>query len=160
MKLRPSSPLEFARPVGYRRDFDISSNATLCAQAQATTTHRARTSPSACVVRSMNRTPVTLFSSEIITSRTIELGTISSFPVLSAGLMCPSNELYLAATSQPAMQLPQKWQAGRVAVGTVRVDLRTWMILRPSFSAPRLTMRSLHFIGAGGRKTPSGRSSR
>jgi len=87
MKLRPSSPLEFARPVGYRLDFDISSSATLWAQAQETTTHRARTSSPACVVRSMKRTPVTLFSSEIITSRTIELGTISSFPVLSAGRM-------------------------------------------------------------------------
>src|SRR5438093_3957969 len=99
----------------------MSSSATLCAQAQETTTHLAWTSPSARVVRSMNRTPVALFSLEIVTSRTIELATISSFPVLSAGLMCPSNELYLAATSQPAMQFPQKWQAGRDGVATVKV---------------------------------------
>ena len=43
---------------------------------------------------------------------------------------------------------------------TVKVDLRTWMILSPSFSAPRLTIKSLHFIGTGGRKMPSGKSSR
>jgi len=28
--------------------------------------------------------------------------------------------MYLATTSQPDMQLPQKWQAGRVAVGRLR----------------------------------------
>src|SRR5438270_184629 len=38
----------------------------------------------------MKHTPVALLSPEIVTSRTIELGMISSLPVLSAGPMWPS----------------------------------------------------------------------
>ena len=55
----------------------------------------------------------------------MELGKISSLPVLSAGFMWTSAELYFAATSQPDMQLPQKWQAGRVLLARLNVDLRT-----------------------------------
>ena len=51
-------------------------------------------------------------------------------PLSSAGAMWTSAELYFATTSQPAMQLPQKWQAGRVLVGTVSVALRTWITCR------------------------------
>ena len=36
--------------------------------------------------------------------------------------MWTSAELYLATTSQPAMQLPQKWQAGRASGAALRVD--------------------------------------
>ena len=74
--------------------------------------------------------------------------------------MWTSAELYLATTSQPAMQFPQKWQAGRERMGRLSVDLRTWMTFTPSLAAPRCTSTSLHFIGTGGRKMPSGRSSR
>ncbi len=38
-------------------------------------------------------------------------------PLFSAGAMWTSAELYFATTSHPAMQLPQKWHAGRVLVG-------------------------------------------
>ena len=58
------------------------------------------------------------------------------------------------------MQLPQKWQAGRVCVGTVSVALRTWISVAPTERAARRRISSLHFIGTGGRNSPSGRSSR
>jgi hypothetical protein len=37
----------------------------------------------------------------------------------------PGAELYFATTSQPAMQFPQKWQAGRVGVDTDSVAFLT-----------------------------------
>ena len=61
--------------------------------------------------------------------------------------MWTSAELYFATTSHPAMQLPQKWHAGRVPVGTVSVALRTWIRFAPSDRAARCRISSLHFSG-------------
>src|SRR5688572_16215143 len=107
MKYRPSVSLEFASPVGYSRDFDISISPMLPVHAQQTTTHFARISPSANVSRFRKRTPVALLSLETTTSRTTEFGKTLSLRVFSAGPIWTSAELYFAATSHPAMQLPQ-----------------------------------------------------
>ena len=125
MKCRPSAPLEFARPVGYRLDLDMSSSATLWTQPQATTTHRPLTSPSRLWTRLKNPTPVARLSFETSTSRTMESLKTVTRPAFSAGAMCTSAELYFATTSQPAMQFPQKWQAGRVGVDTDSVAFLT-----------------------------------
>ena len=125
MKCRPSAPLEFARPVGYRLDLDMSSSATLCTHPQATTTHRPLTSPSRLWTRLKKPNagrPVVLRDQHLPNDESEKTVTR---PVFSAGAMCTSAELYFATTSQPAMQFPQKWQAGRVGVDTDSVAFLT-----------------------------------
>src|SRR4030095_11686543 len=148
---RPSWPLELARPPGYRREVDIISNATLWTQAHATTTERPRTSPSRWCTRCRYRTPVARFSSDTSTSRTMQSENTVTRPPASAGTMWTSAELYFATTSQPAMQLPQKWHAGREFIGTDSVDLRTWMIRAPTDAAARCRISSPHLTGTRAR---------
>ena len=74
----------------------------------------------------MKRTPVTRFS--VDDDHFAHDRVLHDFEVAglaAPGIMWTSAELYLATTSQPAMQLPQKWQAGRVPLGRDNVDLRT-----------------------------------
>ena len=84
----------------------------LWTQAQATTTARPRTSLALVhAVQIADAGRAVLVRDQHLADDAV--GKTVTRPLFSAGAMWTSAELYFATTSHPAMQLPQKWHAGR-----------------------------------------------
>ena len=117
-------------PSDSARDFDIISSADALHAGAGDDDARPRTSPSALVyaVEVADAGGAILVRDQHLAHDRV--GNTVTRPVFSAGTMWTSAELYFATTSQPAMQLPQKWQAGRAFIGTDSVALRTWTTAR------------------------------
>src|SRR5580693_2435168 len=103
----PTTPEEFASPLGNCEDFELRSNRADSHALAASTTARAFTRFSVRVALSMYETPCALPSLPRITSRAIAPVTIVSFPVFMAGGIITWLELKFDAVTQPRPHCPQ-----------------------------------------------------
>src|SRR5439155_23184962 len=103
----PTVPLELARPLGKRLDFEFNNRRAVSQALAASTTMRARTCSSAPVRLLTYETPVASPSGPTVTSRAIALVMSVSFPVCCAGAMSTSGLERFAFTVQPRLHCPQ-----------------------------------------------------
>src|SRR5919109_4331634 len=103
----PTTPLEFARPLGKRVDFELSRIRADSHALAARTTIRARTPFSRRSVRLMYATPVASPSSSVVTSRAIALETMRNRPVARAGGSRTDGDEKFEWVEQPRPHWPQ-----------------------------------------------------
>src|SRR5690606_3872685 len=103
----PTTPLEFARPLGKRADRELRRSRADSHALAASTTTRALTCSSAPVFLSMYETPVARPEASVVTSRAIALVMSVRRPVFRAGAMSTPGLEKLAFTEHPRLHCPQ-----------------------------------------------------
>src|SRR5713226_5166326 len=107
VRYRPTVPLELARPLGKRADFEFKRSRADSHALAARTTIRARTWYSRRSWVLTYETPVASPCSSVTISRAIALVTIVSLPVLSAGGSRTDGDEKLECVAQPRPHCPQ-----------------------------------------------------
>src|SRR6266568_7333960 len=107
VRYRPTVPLEFARPLGWRTDRELRSRRADSHALAASTTTFARTVSSPPVAVSMYETPVASPSVSVSTSRAMAPVTILSLPVFRAGGRSTDGVEKFEWVEQPRPHWPQ-----------------------------------------------------